>query len=148
MKLLWQGLKSPYFYFDWKNHSNFFLANCNIQPNFYSLRPVLFLPGLLFGGIMVCCLWFVFRRNRHSCGGFTLSCFCCGGVQRDTEVDSAGSLYPPPRYSRCGSFPQAPPPYSEVISLDVLLLDFLSSRSFVLYFQFVLLYPVLRMILI
>ncbi|XP_028174463.1 formin-like protein 13 isoform X3 [Ostrinia furnacalis] len=28
----------------------------------------------------------------------------------------AGSVYPPPHYSRCGSFHQAPPPYSEVTS--------------------------------
>ncbi|KAL0842429.1 hypothetical protein ABMA28_014533 [Loxostege sticticalis] len=38
-------------------------------------------------------------------------------VRRPTsEHNSAGSVYPPPHYSRCGSFHQAPPPYSEVTS--------------------------------
>ncbi|KAL4707395.1 hypothetical protein ACJJTC_008580 [Scirpophaga incertulas] len=36
------------------------------------------------------------------------------GRSRPSEHDSASSVYPPPRYSRCGSFHQPPPPYAEV----------------------------------
>ncbi|XP_050678664.1 uncharacterized protein LOC126974949 isoform X2 [Leptidea sinapis] len=73
---------------------------------------VLFLMVTLLG-IFACCLWcVVFKRNR---GFYMCSMACC--VHRNTsEQDSAGSVYPPPRYSRCGSFHQAPPPYSEVTS--------------------------------
>lgn len=81
----------------------------------FFLRPVLFFLGLL-GGIVVCCIW-CFLCRQHSARVCSMSCSCCSPTRRGTEVDSAGSLYPPPRYSRCGSFHQAPPPYSEVIYL-------------------------------
>ncbi|KPJ05007.1 hypothetical protein RR46_04123 [Papilio xuthus] len=73
---------------------------------------VLFLLGCLVG-ILMCCSWCLFFRRPH--GVYMLSLWCC--VRRRTsEHDSAGSVYPPPRYSRCSSFHQAPPPYSEVTS--------------------------------
>ncbi|XP_072944306.1 uncharacterized protein [Epargyreus clarus] len=78
----------------------------------YYQWPVLFLLGLL-GGILVCCTWSLFFKRGQ--GVYMCSLACC--VRRPTsERDSAGSVYPPPRYSRCGSIHQAPPPYSEVTS--------------------------------
>ncbi|KPJ19088.1 hypothetical protein RR48_12599 [Papilio machaon] len=78
----------------------------------YTQWQVLFLLGCLVG-ILMCCSWCLFFRRPH--GVYMLSLWCC--VRRRTsEHDSAGSVYPPPRYSRCGSFHQAPPPYSEVTS--------------------------------
>ncbi|KAJ0180766.1 hypothetical protein K1T71_004170 [Dendrolimus kikuchii] len=79
----------------------------------YTQWPVLFLLGIL-GGIMLCCIWCLFFKRSPN-GIYMCSFACC--VRRPTsEHDSAGSVYPPPRYSRCGSFHQAPPPYSEVTS--------------------------------
>ncbi|KAI8434605.1 hypothetical protein MSG28_003142 [Choristoneura fumiferana] len=75
-------------------------------------RPVLFLLGTL-GGILICCVWCL--ACRRSGRVYACSLACC--VRRQaSDQDSAGSVYPPPRYSRCGSFHQAPPPYSEVTS--------------------------------
>ncbi|XP_075969961.1 uncharacterized protein LOC142972595 [Anticarsia gemmatalis] len=80
----------------------------------YAQWPVLFLLGTL-GGILVCCVWCLFFKRPSGHGVYMCSFACC--VRRPTsEHDSAGSVYPPPRYSRCGSFHQAPPPYSEVAS--------------------------------
>ncbi|XP_047021867.1 uncharacterized protein LOC124631490 isoform X1 [Helicoverpa zea] len=80
----------------------------------YAQWPVLFLLGTL-GGILICCIWCLFFKRSSSHGVYMCSMACC--VRRPTsEHDSAGSVYPPPRYSRCGSFHQAPPPYSEVAS--------------------------------
>ncbi|KOB68348.1 Uncharacterized protein OBRU01_18987 [Operophtera brumata] len=79
--------------------------------------PVLFFLGLL-GGIVICCVWcFLCRRNSSRVCSISYS--CCSPTRRGTEADSAGSLYPPPRYSRCGSFHQAPPPYSEDQQYDL-----------------------------
>ncbi|KAB0795034.1 hypothetical protein PPYR_11873 [Photinus pyralis] len=61
------------------------------------------------GILCACSLW-----RRHSQRGL-----CCGNSGRDdraSEPDSNGSCYAPPHYSRCNSFHQAPPPYSEVTS--------------------------------
>ncbi|KAJ2953012.1 hypothetical protein O0L34_g7394 [Tuta absoluta] len=80
----------------------------------YAQWPVLFLLGTL-GGILLCCFWFLFFKRSAQHGIFIFSFACCVRRHR-SERDSAGSLYPPPRYSRCGSFHQAPPPYSEVAS--------------------------------
>lgn len=80
----------------------------------YAQWPVLFLLGTL-GGILLCCLWCLFFKRSSDHGVYMCSFACC--VRRPTSNhDSAGSVYPPPRYSRCGSFHQAPPPYSEVAS--------------------------------
>ncbi|KAM3961286.1 uncharacterized protein ACR2FA_004623 [Aphomia sociella] len=80
----------------------------------YAQWPVLFLLGTL-GGILICCVWCLFCKRPSSHGIYMCSFACC--VRRPTsDHDSAGSIYPPPRYSRCGSFHQAPPPYSEVTS--------------------------------
>ncbi|KAJ8725922.1 hypothetical protein PYW08_004105 [Mythimna loreyi] len=80
----------------------------------YAQWPVLFLLGTL-GGILICCIWCLFFKRSSTHGVYMCSMACC--VRRPTsEHDSAGSVYPPPRYSRCGSFHQAPPPYSEVAS--------------------------------
>ncbi|CAB3239206.1 unnamed protein product [Arctia plantaginis] len=80
----------------------------------YAQWPILFLLGTL-GGILVCCVWCLFFKRSSGHGVYMCSFACC--VRRPTsEHDSAGSVYPPPRYSRCGSFHQAPPPYSEVAS--------------------------------
>ncbi|XP_026747694.1 uncharacterized protein LOC113508786 isoform X2 [Trichoplusia ni] len=80
----------------------------------YAQWSVLFLLGTL-GGIMICCVWCLFFKRPPGHGVYMCSFACC--VRRPTsEHDSAGSVYPPPRYSRCGSFHQAPPPYSEVAS--------------------------------
>ncbi|XP_061712700.1 uncharacterized protein LOC133521637 [Cydia pomonella] len=79
----------------------------------YAQWPVLFLLGTL-GGILICCVWcLVFKRSSHRVYMCSLS--CCAR-RPASDHDSAGSVYPPPRYSRCGSFHQAPPPYSEVTS--------------------------------
>jgi hypothetical protein len=59
------------------------------------------------GILCACSLW-----RRHSQGSF-----CCresGRDERASEPDSNGSCYAPPQYSRCNSFHQPPPPYSEV----------------------------------
>ncbi|KAF5292616.1 hypothetical protein FQA39_LY13949 [Lamprigera yunnana] len=61
------------------------------------------------GILCACSLW-----RRHSQRNL-----CCGNSGRDdraSEPDSNGSCYAPPHYSRCNSFHQAPPPYSEVTS--------------------------------
>ncbi|KAK4876389.1 hypothetical protein RN001_012811 [Aquatica leii] len=61
------------------------------------------------GILCACSLW-----RRH-----TQRNLCCGNSGRDdraSEPDSNGSCYAPPHYSRCNSFHQAPPPYSEVTS--------------------------------
>ncbi|XP_059045212.1 uncharacterized protein LOC131840999 [Achroia grisella] len=80
----------------------------------YTQWPILFLLGTL-GGILICCMWCLFCKRSSSQRVYMCSLACC--VRRPTSNhDSAGSVYPPPRYSRCGSFHQAPPPYSEVTS--------------------------------
>ncbi|CAH2003031.1 unnamed protein product [Acanthoscelides obtectus] len=59
------------------------------------------------GILCACSLW----RKHHQ------GSLCCRESSRDeriSEPDSNGSCYAPPQYSRCGSFHQAPPPYSEV----------------------------------
>ena len=59
------------------------------------------------GILCACSLW-----RRHSHGSL-----CCRDSSRDeraSEPDSNGSCYAPPQYSRCNSFHQPPPPYSEV----------------------------------
>ncbi|KAF5278788.1 hypothetical protein FQR65_LT15516 [Abscondita terminalis] len=61
------------------------------------------------GILCACSLW-----RRHSQRNI-----CCSNSGRDdraSEPDSNGSCYAPPHYSRCNSFHQAPPPYSEVTS--------------------------------
>ncbi|CAK1581503.1 unnamed protein product [Parnassius mnemosyne] len=68
--------------------------------------------GILLS-IFVCCAWCFFLERPQ--GYYMCALSCC--VRRpNSEHDSAGSVYPPPRYSRCSSFHQAPPPYSEVTS--------------------------------
>ncbi|XP_018334923.1 uncharacterized protein LOC108743827 [Agrilus planipennis] len=62
------------------------------------------------GILCACSLW---RKHSQS------SLICCknsGREDRVSEPDSNGSCYAPPQYSRCNSFYQAPPPYSEVTS--------------------------------
>ncbi|XP_049867491.1 uncharacterized protein LOC126367790 isoform X1 [Pectinophora gossypiella] len=82
--------------------------------SWYAQWPVLFLLGTL-GGILMCCIWFLFFKRPTQYGVYVWQFACC--VRRPpSERDSAGSVYPPPRYSRCSSFHQAPPPYSEVTS--------------------------------
>ncbi|XP_041977619.1 uncharacterized protein LOC121731971 isoform X2 [Aricia agestis] len=78
----------------------------------YSEWPVLFLLGTLVG-ILFCCIWCLIYRRPS---GIYMCSFACCVPRNRSEGDSAGSVYPPPRYSRCGSFHQAPPPYSEVTS--------------------------------
>ncbi|KAK9871812.1 hypothetical protein WA026_014268 [Henosepilachna vigintioctopunctata] len=61
------------------------------------------------GILCACSLW-----KRHNQGGI-----CCRNSSRDeraSEPESNGSFYAPPQYSRCNSFYQPPPPYSEVTS--------------------------------
>ncbi|XP_072383001.1 uncharacterized protein [Diabrotica undecimpunctata] len=61
------------------------------------------------GILCACSLW-----RKHNQGRF-----CCkdhGRDERASEQDSITSCCPPPQYSRCNSFHQAPPPYSEVTS--------------------------------
>ncbi|XP_044754273.1 uncharacterized protein LOC123313452 [Coccinella septempunctata] len=61
------------------------------------------------GILCACSLW-----KRHHQGGI-----CCRNSGRDdraSEPESNGSCYAPPQYSRCNSFYQPPPPYSEVTS--------------------------------
>ncbi|XP_057656478.1 uncharacterized protein LOC130894006 isoform X5 [Diorhabda carinulata] len=61
------------------------------------------------GILCACSLW-----RKHNQGRF-----CCKDHSRDeraSEQDSVTSCCPPPQYSRCNSFHQAPPPYSEVTS--------------------------------
>ncbi|CAG9860716.1 unnamed protein product [Phyllotreta striolata] len=61
------------------------------------------------GILCACSLW-----RKHSQGRF-----CCKEYARNegaSEQDSITSCCPPPQYSRCNSFHQAPPPYSEVTS--------------------------------
>lgn len=87
------------------------------------------ITATLAGILCACSLW---RRNSSSnstaasttsTSGFG-SFFCCsdGGGGRGlgdegiSEPDSNGSCYAPPQYSRCSSFHQAPPPYTEVTS--------------------------------
>ncbi|XP_065173998.1 uncharacterized protein [Atheta coriaria] len=73
----------------------------------------------LLGILCACSLW-----RRQSTASFTGASLCCGDVggsgrvgdEHHSEPDSNGSCYAPPQYSRCGSFHQAPPPYSEVTS--------------------------------
>ncbi|XP_004930355.2 uncharacterized protein LOC101739887 isoform X1 [Bombyx mori] len=79
----------------------------------YAQWPVLFVLGTL-GSILVCCVWCLFYKRSQS--GFYMCSFACCVRRPASERDSAGSVYPPPRYSRCGSFHQPPPPYSEVTS--------------------------------
>ncbi|XP_045783556.1 uncharacterized protein LOC123879700 isoform X2 [Maniola jurtina] len=80
--------------------------------SWYSQWPVLFLLGTL-AGILICCIWcLVYRRPS----GIYMCSFACCIPRNRSDQDSAGSVYPPPRYSRCGSIHQAPPPYSEVTS--------------------------------
>ncbi|GBP68733.1 hypothetical protein EVAR_99003_1 [Eumeta japonica] len=76
-----------------------------------TIRPVLICAAVaaLCTGLCAWCLW----RAR----GCALGRCVPGCLRRPpSDRDSAGSCYPPPRYSRCGSFHQAPPPYSEVTS--------------------------------
>ncbi|KAJ8912930.1 hypothetical protein NQ315_017260 [Exocentrus adspersus] len=61
------------------------------------------------GILCACSLW-----RKHSQG--SLCCKDSGRDERVSEPDSNGSCYVPPQYSRCNSFHQAPPPYSEVTS--------------------------------
>lgn len=66
------------------------------------------ITATLAGILCACSLW----RRLNS------NLFCCRDSARDeraSEPDSNGSCYNPPQYSRCNSFYQAPPPYSEVI---------------------------------
>nr|XP_026489968.1 uncharacterized protein LOC113396293 isoform X1 [Vanessa tameamea] len=80
--------------------------------SWYSQWEVLFLLGTL-AGILVCCVWcLVYKRPS----GIYMCSFACCVPRNRSDRDSAGSVYPPPRYSRCGSIHQAPPPYSEVTS--------------------------------
>ncbi|CAH1154081.1 unnamed protein product [Phaedon cochleariae] len=60
------------------------------------------------GILCACSLW-----RKHSQGN--LCCKDGGRDDRASEPDS-NSCYAPPQYSRCNSFHQAPPPYSEVTS--------------------------------
>ncbi|GJQ75455.1 hypothetical protein Trydic_g17545 [Trypoxylus dichotomus] len=67
------------------------------------------ITATLAGIVCACSLW-----KRHSS-----NLICCRNSARDeraSEPDSNGSCYNPPQYSRCNSFYQAPPPYSEVTS--------------------------------
>ncbi|XP_045486051.1 uncharacterized protein LOC111000845 isoform X1 [Pieris rapae] len=64
-------------------------------------------------GLMAIFLWYVVSKRN---GGIYMCSLSCCFHRNASERDSAGSVYPPPRYSRCGSFHQAPPPYSEVTS--------------------------------
>lgn len=67
------------------------------------------ITATLAGILCACSLW-----KRHNSNNL----FCCRDSARDeraSEPDSNGSCYNPPQYSRCNSFYQAPPPYSEVI---------------------------------
>ncbi|XP_018568050.1 uncharacterized protein LOC108908486 isoform X2 [Anoplophora glabripennis] len=61
------------------------------------------------GILCACSLW-----RKHTQGN--LCCRDSGRDERASEPDSNGSCYAPPQYSRCNSFHQAPPPYSEVTS--------------------------------
>ncbi|XP_030750584.1 uncharacterized protein LOC115878278 isoform X3 [Sitophilus oryzae] len=62
------------------------------------------------GILCACSLW-----RKHNQGG--LCCRTGSGEDRTcSEPDSIGSCYAPPQYSRCNSFHQPPPPYSEVTS--------------------------------
>ncbi|XP_013194054.1 uncharacterized protein LOC106137701 [Amyelois transitella] len=80
----------------------------------YAQWPVLFLLGTL-GGIVICCVYCLLCKRQTPNSVYMCSFACC--VRRpNSNHDSAGSIYPPPRYSRCGSLHQAPPPYSEVTS--------------------------------
>ncbi|XP_074031242.1 uncharacterized protein isoform X2 [Leptinotarsa decemlineata] len=58
------------------------------------------------GILCACSLW-----RKHNQGG--LCCKDAGRDERASEPDS-NSCYAPPQYSRCNSFYQAPPPYTEV----------------------------------
>ncbi|KAG5881576.1 hypothetical protein JTB14_035020 [Gonioctena quinquepunctata] len=60
------------------------------------------------GILCACSLW-----RKHSQSG--LCCKDAGREERASEPDS-NSCYAPPQYSRCNSFHQAPPPYTEVTS--------------------------------
>ncbi|OWR52244.1 hypothetical protein KGM_209631 [Danaus plexippus plexippus] len=88
------------------------IANDSLREVFvtswYSQWQVLFLLVTL-GGIALCCAWCLYRRPSCAC-----SLSCC--TRARSERDSAGSVCAPPRYSRCGSVHQAPPPYAEVTS--------------------------------
>lgn len=84
--------------------SRFSLCASNINLSRYFLLAV---TATIAGILCACSLW---RRHSQS------SLFCCRSSGRDdraSEPDS-GSCYAPPQYSRCSSFHQAPPPYSEV----------------------------------
>ncbi|XP_045445621.1 uncharacterized protein LOC123653670 [Melitaea cinxia] len=80
--------------------------------SWYSQWQVLFLLGTL-AGIVICCIWCLLYRRP---AGIYMCSFACCIPRHRSDRDSAGSVYPPPRYSRCGSIHQAPPPYSEVTS--------------------------------
>ncbi|XP_026329891.1 uncharacterized protein LOC113237556 isoform X1 [Hyposmocoma kahamanoa] len=79
----------------------------------YTQWPVLFLLGTL-GGILMCCIYCLFIKRNHPRHGVYMCSFVCCMRRPRSARDSTGSLYAPPRYSRCGSFHTAPPPYSEV----------------------------------
>ncbi|XP_039747457.1 uncharacterized protein LOC120624790 isoform X1 [Pararge aegeria] len=80
--------------------------------SWYSQWQVLFLLGTLIV-ILLCCIWCLLYRRPS---GIYMCSFACCVPRNRSDQDSAGSVYPPPRYSRCGSIHQAPPPYSEVTS--------------------------------
>ncbi|GLV34211.1 uncharacterized protein CBL_00141 [Carabus blaptoides fortunei] len=63
--------------------------------------------------VTLVCLCSVWKRCWHA-----LRCMCTSGRdERASELDSTGSCYAPPQYSRCNSFHHAPPPpYAEVTS--------------------------------
>lgn len=65
--------------------------------------------AILLAVLLFCSLW----KKRHilCCGWSTSS-----NHRTPSELDSAGSCYAPPHYSRCSSFYHAPPCYTEVTS--------------------------------
>lgn len=77
------------------------------------------------GILCACSLWKKHsqQHNNSTSNGGSNQFFCCTcgdetGLRDEhtSEPDSNGSCYAPPQYSRCNSFLQAPPPYSEVTS--------------------------------
>ncbi|XP_022918359.2 uncharacterized protein [Onthophagus taurus] len=71
------------------------------------------ITATLAGIVCACSLW---KRHNNSSGCWFLCCRDSGRDERTSQPDSTGSCYAPPQYSRCSSFHQAPPPYSEVAS--------------------------------
>lgn len=69
------------------------------------------LTATVAGILCACSLW-----KRHSQGYFCSSSSNSERNDRASIRASNGSFYAPPQYSRCNSFYQQPPPYSEVTS--------------------------------